>query len=316
MADGLHEVYFGGGAQDLVHVPPGRVTSATYAIEDFTESDDAAARFIAPAGSVATVDTYNAALSAAAGPGTSDPRLVTIAGGVAPTVGRAYVLELADTSSEPVRCRGASTTTLRASIPISGSYPATTSSLRGVELRASFPADAAADEDRFDNDEPCFITWIYTLRGLTYRVREQIRLERHRSAFRNLGEVELALREGFEELVLQLGPQPLDNVVRYAARRLESRMRGKSIATAEFFAGVQAFDLLLQRSIVHLADLGCYPKGRNADLFRSEQLEEFRKLWDGLTVGSPGHATTDVDRSTDTASSGPSRTLRNPFVSA
>jgi hypothetical protein len=317
MADGLHEVYFGGGAQTLTHVPLARPSAATYAIEDLTESDDGPNRFIVAAATPATVDPYSVTLSAAAGPGEADPRLLTFTAGTAPTVGNAYALEHTDGRSELVRCIGGTTTTMRLAAPLMSAFPSL-STVRGIQIPATFPLAAAADADRFENDEPCRITWSYTMRGLVWRISELIRLQRTRAEARHVAAVALELQRGWSELCIQQAStsHAVEDVVRYAARRLDSRLRSKNIEPAEFFSGEQGFDLLLQRSIVHLADLGAYPKSRQADLFRSEQLAEFLKLWDGITVGTSGKGTTDLDRSTDTAHSGSPSKRRNPFVAA
>lgn len=315
MADGLHEVYYGGGDQSLVHIPLARASSATYAIEDLTESDDSAARFLVAAATAATVDSYNQTLSAAAGPGEADPRLVTITAGVAPTVGRRYVLESADGRSELVTCVGGTTTTVRLLAPLSGRF-ASGSTIRGVQVSGTFPSAAAADEDRFESDEPCRITWTYMMRGLVWVVDELVRLTRSRAEARHIADVCAALQEGWAELVMQASPtsSTLEQIVRYSARRLDGRLRSKRIEPAEFFSGAQGFDVLLQRSVLHMADLGFFPKSRNPDAFREEQRKEFALLWDGLTTGTTGQGTTDVDRVTDTAAAGPSRVRRNPFV--
>lgn len=315
MADGLHEVYYGGGDQSLVHVPLARASSATYAIEDLTESDDGPLRFIVAAATPATVDAYSQTLSATAGRGEADPRLVTITAGTAPTIGRRYLLEAADGRGELVTCVGGTTTTVRLAAPLSGSFPSG-STIRGVEVSGTFPSAAAADEDRFESDEPCRITWTYTMRGLVWRVAEYVRLQRSRGEARHIADVVKALQLGWEELVIGAGAheRAIENVVSYAARRIDARLRGKGIEPAEFYAGAQGFDVLLQRAVLHLADLGHHPKTRNPDAFREEQRKEFALLWDGLTVGAVGKGSTETDRSTDTAAAGPRRTIRNPFV--
>jgi hypothetical protein len=316
MADGLHEVYFGGGDQPLVHLPLARASAATYLVEDLTESDDGPARELV-ASTAATVDSYANAITVAAGPGAADPRLLTFAAGVAPTVGRRYLLEHADGRGEIVRCVGGSTTTMRLLAPLQGTYPSG-ATVRGVEVSGTFPSAAAADENRFESDEPCRVTWTYTMRGLQWRVSELIRLQRSRAEARYLGDVVIALQEGWAELVMLAPPtgQSVENMVRYAARRLDSRLRGKNIEPAEFFSGEQGFDLLLQRTVLHFADSGFAPKSRTPDLFREEQRKEFAIMWDGLTVGSSGKGTTDVDRATDTAHAGPSKKSRSGFVTA
>jgi hypothetical protein len=316
MADGLHEVYFGGGDQPLVHLPLARASAATYLVEDLTESNDNPARELV-ASTAATVDSYANAITVAAGPGAADPRLLTFAAGTAPTLGRRYLLEHVDGRGELVRCVGGTTTTMRLAVPLQGSFPIG-ATIRGIEVSGTFPSAAAADEDRFESDEPCRVTWTYTMRGLVWNVSELIRLQRSRAEARYLGDVVIALQEGWPELVALVPStaHAVENMVRFAARRLDSRLRGKQIEPAEFYTGAQGFDLLLQRTVLHFADSGFAPKSRTPDLFREEQRKEFAIMWDGLTVGAAGQGTTDVDRGTDTAHSGPSKKKRNPFVAA
>ncbi len=313
MARGVHEVIFGGGAQDLVHVPPTRVASATVVIEDLTQPDDGQDRFILAAGAAA-VDSYDATITAAAGAGQADPRLMTHAGSTA-TAGRTYVIEASDGRHELFEAEAVSATTIRASGPLSGAY-ASGSHVRGVQLSCVFPALAAADEDLFDGDPPIRVLWGYTISGQLWRVSELVRLGRNRPSQRSLGEVETALRSSWPELVKMLSPHGnrLRDLVAASSRRLDARLRSRGIDPEALLAGAAGFELLLQRCLLTIAEQGFHPATRDAQLFVDEQAREFARLWESTTVGTSAHGAADVDRDSDTAAPGTSRKTRSPFV--
>lgn len=313
MARGIHEVVFEGGAHALVHVPPARVSSATCFVEDLTEADDGADRFIVSSGA-ATVDTYNVTLTADSGSAEADPRLMTHAGSSA-TAGTTYAIEAADGRTELFVADAVSATTIRARAPLSGDYP-TGSTVRGVQLSVDFPAPAAADEDLFDANPPIRVTWIYTALGQAHRVAELVRLVRNKSSQRSLGSVETALREGWPELVKMLSPHgnALRDLVKRVADRLDAHMRGRGLDAEALLAGPLGFEVLLQRAVLHMAEAGYHPAERDAQLFVEDQRQEFARLWQSLTIGHSEIGAADIERLSDTAAPGNSKKSRNPFT--
>jgi hypothetical protein len=313
MPRGVHEIAYGGGAQDLVHIPPSRVTSATVFVEDLTEPDDGAERFIVASGA-ATVDSYSATLTADAGAGEADPRLMTHADDAA-TVGTTYAVEAADGRTELFVADAASATTIRAKAALSGAY-ASSSTVRGVQLSVEFPAADANDEDLFEDNPPIRVTWIYTCQGQLHRVSELVRLVRNKSSQRNLGEVETALRQRWPELVKSIAPHgnALREHVRGQADRLDARLRGKGLDSEQLLAGVAGFELLLQRCVLHFAESGHHPATRDPQMFVEEQSREFARLWEHLTIGHSSIGAADVERLSDTAPAGNSKKARSPFV--
>lgn len=313
MARGVHEVIFGGGAQDLVHVPPARVTSATVAIEDLTKDDEADDRFVV-ASAAATLDSYDITTTAVSGAGQADPRLMTHAGSAA-TAGRAYAIESSDARYELFEAEGVAATTIRARGPLSGVY-ASGSHVRGVQLSVAFPALAAADEDLFDGDPPLRVRWTYTISGQLWRVDELVRLVRSRSFARSLAEVELSLRTSWPELVKSVSPKgnALRDIVRGVASRLDARLRGQGVDPETALTGALGFELLLQRCVLHLGESGYAPSNRDVQLFVDEQAREFARLWQTTITGSTSRGAADVDRESDTAPRGSSKKTRNPFV--
>lgn len=307
------EILYGGGDQPLVHVPPGRVTAATVAVEDLTESDDSSTRFIVASGA-ATLDTYDVTLTADAGPGEASTRLFTHAGATA-VVGTTYAAEAASGASELFECACSTATTIEAKGPLSGAY-ATGSHVRGVQLSVSFPALAASDETLFERDPPIRVTWTYTHAGTSYKVSELYRLVRNKSAQRYLGECETAMRARWPELVKMLSPRghALRDQIKGVADRLDARLRARGLDPESLMSAGLGFEMLLQRVVLHAAQCGYYPQTRDAQLFAEEQEREFSRLWESLVVGQSTQGAADVDRLGDTASGGSAKKARSPFV--
>lgn len=313
MAFGLHEVLFGGGARDLTHVPPSRVASATVQVEDLTEADDSADRFIVSSGA-ATIDAYSTTTTAAAGAGQPDPRVLTHAGATA-TAGRVYEVTAPDGRHELFTAEAATATTLRSAVPLSGAYP-TGSTVRGVQLSCTFPAPAAADEDLFDANPPIRVRWAYTAAdGSAWRVDELVRLTRGTPAARGLAAVELNLRTTKPELVRGLGPQgsALRNLVASVASRLTSELRSKGIEPDRFFSGDEGFELLKQACVLEMAEDGIAPANMDAAGYAALQAQKFSRMWMNATRGTDSAVAATTSRNDDTAAPGSSKAVRSPW---
>jgi hypothetical protein len=116
----MQTVIFNAASQSLVHVPPARVSTATYAIEDLTRADDASDRTIA-SGS-ATVASWTVTTSAAAGPDQSNASRMSTAT-TAGTIGDAATIEDPDGRSEVFTvARISSNAYLESEAPLAGSY--------------------------------------------------------------------------------------------------------------------------------------------------------------------------------------------------
>jgi hypothetical protein len=174
-----HRVYYGKGEQAIRTVPhrsgrPVRVASATFGIFDARYGEDNADHVLVAAGTVATLDTASTTTTGLAGRRATDRRVINVASSTGFTAGRRYLIEGADGRAELVRIVAvASGTALLAAAEILGDY-ATGSTLRGVEVAATFPALAADDEDNLDG-MPWIVAWSFPdLPPL----REPIHLER------------------------------------------------------------------------------------------------------------------------------------------
>lgn len=313
MSLGMHEVLFEGGARVLSHVPPSRVASATAQIEDLTEPDDGADRFILASGA-ATVDSYSTTSTAAAGAGQLDPRVVTHAGATA-AAGVPYEITAPDGRHELFVAEATTATTLRSAVPLSGAYPSG-STVRGVQLTCTFPAPAAADADLFDANPPIRVRWSYTAAdGTTWRVDELVRLVRGTSSARHLGAVELDLRQTKAEIVRLLGPQAsaLRNLVASVARRLTADLRGKGIEPDLYFAGDEGFELLKQACVLEIAEDGIAPANVEATGYAALQAQKFARMWMQATRGTDSTVAANLHRNDDTAAPGSSRAVRSPW---
>ena len=109
---GMHEILRDGGDQTLTHVPPSRVASATYSIEDLTLDIDAASRVLG-SGS-ATVDSLSETTTAASGVGQTDPRRIAITNSAA-VVGRQYEIVSTDGTTERLRVEAVTSTVMAGS---------------------------------------------------------------------------------------------------------------------------------------------------------------------------------------------------------
>lgn len=165
-----HTVIHGDGAQtrwsypighlgELVHVG---ADSATYGIENLRYNEDAAERFIVPAGTAGTRDTAEATTDAAAGRGSSDPGLISVDDASVFTVGR-YALIEKNEVSEAFLVVGVDTSNneIRAGHQLAKAF-ATSASVKGLGWSFAFPAATANDDDEKVVRTPFRVTWTWT----------------------------------------------------------------------------------------------------------------------------------------------------------
>lgn len=304
----MHKIYRDQGDQPLVHAPPIRVTSATYTIEDITQGEDDADRVIG-SGS-ATIDDLGVTLSGDSGRGTTAPRRINC---VAPSAvrRRTYVLE-EDGESELVVLEQVASSHVTAAGPLSALYT-DAASLRGVELRATFPAAAAAREDLQEENRPLRVIWTYTIDGRTVRVREQIRVKRVAAEQTYLGAIEADIREDWPEMVQALPPHgnSVRTIVKSCARWVTARLKARGIEPEGFLAGDQGYQVLLARCLWRVGERGHAPGGVDLEQWREEKKADFLSSWRTLVVGSPGVDTAETSPASDQAPTGNSPRRRN-----
>ena len=165
-----HRVRFG-VAKTLYHVPRDRyaraaiASSPTFAVVALWHSEDSTEREIV-AETVTTVDTTTTTLSDDAGPAEANPKLLPVASSVGFVAGRSYLLVQGEVS-QLVTCEGIDTGQFLCKQEVR--HPFTSgATLRGVEISASFPADAADEDDLEAGGGPYGIVWSYTIAGVGY----------------------------------------------------------------------------------------------------------------------------------------------------
>lgn len=299
---GMHEILRDGGDQTLVHVPPSRVASATYSIEDLTLDIDAASRVLG-SGS-ATVDALSETTTAASGVGQTDPRRIAITSSAA-VVGRQYEIVSTDGTTERLRVEAVTSTGITVFGRMSGLYP-TGSTLRGIELRATFPSASAANDDLSDDERPLRVVWSYTHEGRTVRMAEPIRIVRQSSNPSPwIAAAELRMRESWPELVSLLGSHgsALRTLVHSCATTMAAKLRTLGLDPAGYLAGEPGLECLILAVVWECAKRGKHPHNRDPDQWAEEAKRDYLNMYNATTKG-PGLDAAEVNRVTDTASAG------------
>lgn len=300
--------------QVLRHVPGSRQTGASWVLEDLLHSAGDSGRTLDSG--TATLDAASQALTAAAGPTQADATAVSIAATAAfvPRFDRhgdpVATFEIVDASGrgEHVVVVGVTTnTTLHLRDPLTRSYPATTSTIRGIELVTGAIASAVLqDENRMQGDYPMRVVWTY---ADGYRFQEQVRLVRDNAVDLSVDAIVRDIRELFPDVATRLayaGRDTLPGFVRSMIRLLRADGLGRKIRLEEFLAGEQGHWAVVWRTMMHLASLGNMPAQDGGDPrnWITYCKGEFEARWLGQVVGEPGLETIELDGAT--ASSGSS----------
>lgn len=295
MIHGVHPIVVGQGAQDLVHTPPMRHddgTTPTYLVEDLTVSDDSPDRELASGD--AAVDSVNLLVEDASGAGTTETRRLFVPApvGAGVVVGRRYAAQTVGGSVEVFTAAAAEDFYIDAEAPLSQPY-GPDARVRGLELRATLPAEVADDEDLLQEDRRLRVAWTYSLRGVIVVDHVLVDLRRA-SASSYLGAAEAALREEWPELVQRLR-QPTGRLVKACARRIEVHLRNRDIKPANFLAGAQGFEVLLARCVWRFGELGIIPGNLDPDEWLRSVREDFLSLWRAVSGVNAGHGTALTD---------------------
>lgn len=295
MSNGLHEIAFEETGQTLYHVPPLRVVSATYSIEDTTRDEDASDRVIASG--AASVDSYSANVNADSGRGQPNPRRINISGMGSPTIGRPYIIEASDGQAETKTLEAIGSTYLLMSTEVKGSYT-NGDDVYGIQISASFPDGTAADESIFDDDRPLVVVWTYTIGDHQKIVDEQIRLVRGTATAQYLGQAEIVFNERWEELVtpMRAKPSAVRQLAKVCADWISPRLKYKGIDPDDFMRGEQGLDVLVERMALHAAENGFIPTNREQEAFVEDRRRSFASCWNDLVFGHPGRDVVDLDR--------------------
>lgn len=293
-----HEILANGGAQDVLHVPrdrlgrAGRVSSANFQIVDLSESEDSDDRVI-QSSTAATVDSTSTTVATnAAGPGSGDARVITVADESGFVVGHTYQI-VEDSVSETFVVSGTSTGELRSVHELRNDY-SVGSAVRGIELSGEFPAAEADDEDEVeDGGGPYAVIWDYTLDGRDYLALEEIYIVRY------------SLQSPITESDV-MRAWPLANEL---ARERFSVQHAIASATEDFYARLEASglkpDLFRHSTIARVAcrDLAIsyLHRWRNEPDEAVVLLERYDRLMNDFTVGQHPERTVKIDQATNTS---------------
>lgn len=313
IGDGVHEILFEGGDQPIWHLPPVRVSAATYVIEDLLESLEADEREIAA--DDATLAGGNATLEEPAGHGTPNPRRLVVSS----TSGFAaedYVQIVSAEGAEQHRVVHVDTNNgvLVLAHELAARHPADDTTVRGCLIAAEFPEEAAETEAILTEDHPLRIVWTYTIGEQTVRAREQIRLVRNRFRDQDHAAVEQTMRDLYPAVVQHIASHSnsLRDMVRAAMRQLRVRLDARGFDVSQFMAGSLGHELAVAKTLEVAALNGIYPNGFTSDTYLDAARAEVAHLWNDFT-GRPKNVV-DVERSSDVATASHTMQLRNPTL--
>lgn len=293
-----HRVYYGKGDQSLRTIPhrdsrPVRVSAATYAIFNARHTESSSDYITVAAGTAATVDAVSTMLSAKAGRNATDRRTITVVSTAGVSAGRTYLLSSPSGVVELVRIAAVvSGSALLAGAEIRGDF-GTGSTLKGVELTATFPAAQADDEDNLD-ELPWIVVW--TIDGFA-PLRESVHLERGEEAL-------LATLDDLKELDPSLsivGGDRIDPALALARahRDLRTDLQLAGASESDMLLGPIGRDAVCYRA----AYLCTHHEDTEAGLKRAQfYLDRYQELRTAIQVGQKRPEIVAVDKADGSAS--------------
>lgn len=305
-----HRVYFGKGDQVVRTIPyrggsPVRVSAGTYTILDprYSEGSD---EHILVASTAVGLDAVNTTLSAKAGRGSGDRRALALASTAGMFAGRKYLLESTKGIVEEVRIVAIpSGTTALTAAEIKGEFPAD-STLKGLEVSATFPEAAANDKDNLSRDRmPWLVEWTFT--GFP-PFRESVFLERGEE---NL----LASLDDLAELdphLSSVGGDRIDAALSLARAHKDFRtdLALAGADEADYLAGPIGRDAVVYRA----AYLSLCHSNDESAVRRAEEYEKrYQEIRAALQVGTRKPGVTVLDKSEENATPANPANLFKPF---
>lgn len=307
-----HRIYYGKGSQSLIHIPhrdarPVRVTSGTYGIYDTRYSESSADHVLVAAGTAATFDAVSTTLAAKAGRNAQDHRALSLASTAGMAPGHSYIIEAAGGQAELVKIASVpNATTALAIAEIRGDYPSA-STLKGVEVSASFPSGAANDEDSIRNRDgmPWIVVWSFT--GFP-PLRESIFLERGEEA-------QLATLDDLRELDPYLSNVGGDRIepslaLARAHRDFRTDLMLAGASESDYLSGPLGRDAVVYRA----AALALQHSDDESSQRRAEGYEKrYQELRAALQIGSKKPQVLTLDKVDASAEAVNPATLFKPF---
>jgi len=307
----IHRITYLATGQTLRHVPPERVTSASYVIEDLYQ--DETNRTVA-SGS-ATVDSTATTTDAAAGPAQANPRRVPVTATTGFAVGdNALIVSLDGAVWERFVVDGLSAGDyLVSDVPLVGNY-ASGSNVYGIDVSAPFPNATAATESYVDEGRPFRVVWTYTIRGTVYRPQEQIRIVRSTQADVDVAQVVQLIRDSYPDIIAR-APEAsrIDSGVRASESFVLNSLRRKGVDPHKFLGGDLLRDAVYWRSLCLFATNSSTPGDMPVADWLDYCERKYNQVWNDLVNGEAGINTLDL-RSDDMADGNRSRVYRSPFI--
>lgn len=263
-------------------------TSATYTIVDRRYGDTDAA-YIVVSSTAATLDAVSTTLTAKSGRSSVDPSLLTLASVVGIVEGRRYLLANATGERELVTVRAvqAATHTVRLASEPEHGYP-TGSTLRGLELAATFPALAANDEQSLS--ARFAIIWTFVGVDVAPMV-ETIELVRPQAA----PYATLADLVAFDSTLStkQASRLDLSTCIAVATRQYMTDLRLAGIDPTSHYAGEIGTD-----AIIHLAGYHALKSDQDEVSVRKAEayLTRYNELRAALSSGKDKPGVSDIDK--------------------
>jgi len=286
-----HRVYFGKGAQAVATVPhrdgrPVRLDAATYAICDLRHGEASPDYVVVAAGTAAAIDAVSTTLTAKAGRTAETRRRLALTSTAGMVEGHSYLLQAPTGEAEIVKIVAVPSGTIAlAHAEIRGDYP-TASTLRGIEVSATFPADPANDADKLDG-MPWLLVWQFT--GFP-PIRESIHLERGEEA-------QLATLADLLRLDPMLSIQGADRIdpaiaLDRAHRDFRTDLLLAGVSESDLLAGPIGRDAVVYRA----AQLCLHHSESDADRGKAEGYgERYQELRAALQVGAKKPQVTVLD---------------------
>lgn len=307
----VHLLRFGETDRDVSIDASTPQASATWEVHDLTTTRGSSGYVLASG--AATVDTLARSPSAAAGPGTANPRRVAFDDTTGIEVGRPYLLE-EDGRSELVEVAGLSADAyIDLRHPLVGTY-SEAAVLQGLRLTAALPDSIAATQRFVDFEEPLRIVWTFADGS---RWQQQLRVVREDNSDYDKPAVVAKVRTLFPNIHAALPrdvADPLGDLVDAMHQMVRADTLADGEAPEQLLHGDQGQWVLVWAALHHLAMQGVAPGSENTDLDRwTRHCEQQLARYTGKTrIGLAGHRTAHIDR---TSGSSPTAdpTARAPF---
>lgn len=307
-------ILYGEGDQTMVFVPSILVQTASYIIEDTTQSVGNADRLIASG--TATLDALSTTVSAESGAGTASPARIFVASTANVTGTHRYVIShVDDGQQEKFTAEGifsGGTAYIETSSPLSRTYP-TGSLVRGIRLTATFPAAEANDLTRLQLNEPYRIKWSYNIGGQRVVDQELVQFKRASGLDVQCDAVLKLIQENFTEYTTKFSENfSLATRIRNAKDEVEQKLLGKGIQPDTIMFGAQGKWLVYYWTLWSLAMATLGPANVDAT-FKDDTMSQFQEIFVNVTSARSGAETAQVDKVSDTTVTGQAMRYKSRF---